>query len=239
MRRALIGGYLFVVHALLGVAVVKTDLVARIAAKVGLGGGWTGEEEAMIVRMREVQARMDPAVPAGATIFLGDSLTVGLVTAALAPYTVNYGIGGQRSDQLIESMDIYESMGRAGRVVITIGTNDLLQGQEAGIEGRYRAMLSKIPGGTAVVMNSVPPLGDVVVAGRRIDDADVRKVVVCARAVCEADRRCRFVDSHEALTTSGGPKPGVLLGDHIHLSPMGYRLWIQAMRPAFGGQAAR
>lgn len=195
------------------------------------------EEESIIPRLRDVHRQMDSSVPSGATIFLGDSITMGLATAAVAPYTVNYGIGWQRSDQLIKSMEIYKSIGRAGRVVITIGTNDLLQGREAGIESRYRAILEKIPANTPIVMNSVPPLDSPVFYGRQIDDANVRKVVASAKAVCDADTRCRFVNTYDALTTNGKPTLGIYVDGGVHLSPKGYQLWIDAMRPAIVASA--
>jgi lysophospholipase L1-like esterase len=237
--RILISAYLVLVHALLGVAVVKTDLVPRVIAKLGLSDATPSEDETVIAQMRAVQAQMDPAVPEGATLFLGDSITIGLTTAALAPFSVNYGIGGQRSDQLIKSMDTYASMERAARVVVTIGTNDLLQGREAGIASRYEAILAKIPRRTNILMNSVPRLGDVVGNGRGIEGERVRQVVASAKAVCAADPRCRFVDAYEALTQAGALSAGTLLADNVHLTAKGYRLWIASMRPALSDPASQ
>ena len=37
---------------------------------------------------------MDSLVPVGATVFIGDSITQGLATSAVVPLSVNYGIGG-------------------------------------------------------------------------------------------------------------------------------------------------
>jgi len=228
--RAVIAAYLIAVHALLVVALVKTDLIPRVAIKFGLVKPLIPEEESIIPRLREVHQQMDSSVPAGAIIFLGDSITMALATAAIAPFAVNYGIGWQRSDQLIKSMDIYQSIKRAGRVVITIGTNDVLQGRESGIESRYQAILAKIPSNVAVIMSSVPPIGDIEFGGRKIADTKVRYAVASAKRACEADRRCRFVNAYEALTSNRSPLPGVLLGDGVHLAPKGYELWISAIR---------
>lgn len=232
MKRLLIAAYLVGLHALLAAALVKTDLIPRAAITLGITTAKIPEEETIIPRLRDVHRQMDPSVPEGATIFLGDSITMGLATAAIASRAVNYGIGWQRSDQLIKSMDIYESIKRAGQVVIMIGTNDLLQGREAGIESRYQAILAKIPSNIKVVMSSVPPLGHVVFYGREIDDANVRKVVASAKAVCEADPRCRFVNAYDTLTSNGAPAAGVLLKDNIHLSPKGYAPLIKELRSA-------
>lgn len=225
-----IAAYLIGVHALLAVALVKTDLIPRVAIKFGLVKPPIPEEDSIIPRLREVHRQMDSSVPAGATIFLGDSITMALATAAIAPYTVNYGIGSQRSDQLIKSLDIYESIKRAERVVITIGTNDIAQGRGLEIESRYRAILAKIPSNVAVIMSSIPPIGNTEFGGRKIVDTEVRYAVASAEKACEADRRCRFVNAYEALTSNRLPLPGVLLGDGVHLAPKGYELWIHAIR---------
>ena len=191
------------------------------------------EEVPFIPMMRGVHTWMDASVPAGATIFLGDSITMALATAAVAPYSVNYGISWQRSDQLIKSMDIYKSIARASRVFVMVGTNDVLEGREADIQSRYQTILAKIPANIEVVMSSIPPVGDVVINGRKIDDKTVGNVVTIAKTVCEADKRCRFVNTYEALSTDGNPTQGVLLPDQIHLSPKGYQLWIEELRRVY------
>ena len=203
-----------------------------IATQIGvaLGAEPSPEEVPFISMMRGVHAWMDESVPAGATIFIGDSITMALATAAVAPYSVNYGISWQRSDQLIKSMDIYESILRSSRVFVMVGTNDVLEGREVGIQSRYQAILAKIPANVEVVMSSIPPVGDVVINGRKIDEKNVRAVVAFAKTVCEANERCRFVNTYEALSTDGKPTQGVLLPDQIHLSTKGYQLWIEALR---------
>ena len=203
-----------------------------IATQIGvaLGAEPSPEEVPFISMMRGVHAWMDESVPAGATIFIGDSITMALATAAVSPNSVNYGISWQRSDQLIQSMDIYKSMARASRVFVMVGTNDVLEGREADIQSRYQTILAKIPANIEVVMSSIPPVGDVVINGRKIDDKNVRAVVAFAKTVCEADKRCRFVNAYEALSTDGKPTQGVLLPDQIHLSTKGYQLWIEALR---------
>ena len=86
-------------------------------------------------------------------------------------------------------------------------------------------------------MNSVPPLDSPAFYGKKIEDANVRKVVASGKAVCEADSRCRFVNIYDVLTTNGVPVPvpvlGVLLPDKIHLAPKGYQLWIKATQSVF------
>lgn len=233
IKKVIIAVYLIAVHILLAVALVNSDIVPRAAVWFDLvrAAQQPPEDIPFIPMMQGVHAWMDASVPAGATIFLGDSITMALATAAVAPYSVNYGISWQRSDQLIQSMDIYKSIARANRVFVMVGTNDILEDRAADIQSRYRTILAKIPANIEVVMSSIPPVGDVVIDGRKVDDDNVRNVVALAKTVCEADKRCRFINTYEALSADGKPIQGVLLPDQIHLSPKGYQLWIEAMRP--------
>lgn len=239
MKKTVIVVYLLILHALLAVVLTQPDLAARIGGLRALIHSQPPEEAWFIPIVREVHRQMDPSVPAGATLFLGDSITMCLSTAAVTAHGVNYGIGWQRSDQLLESMDLYHSIERAARVVVTIGTNDLLQGRAAGIGSRYRAILAMIPARTEVVLSSIPPLGNTAFPGRQIDADQVREVVASAKSVCAADRRCRFVDAYQALTDQGQPLPGVLLADGIHLAPKGYGLWIDALAGVLASSPSR
>lgn len=235
MKKALFIAYFLVLHALLATVCITSECIPRIAAAQHLTMPLP-EAETIINILRTIHGHQDATVPEGATIFLGDSITMFLATSALAAHSVNYGIGWQRTDQLIESMDLYESMARAARVVVTIGTNDLLQDRSQGIESRYRTILTNIPGQTSIVVSSIPPLGSSLLHERGITVDEVRRVVSGAQAACKADQRCRFVNAYEALTSQEAPVPGVLLADNIHLTTQGYARWLEAMRPAMAAR---
>jgi lysophospholipase L1-like esterase len=181
--------------------------------------------------LRTVHRQMDEAVPAGATLFLGDSHIYGLVTAAVVPNAVKFGTGGQRSDALLLDMDSYTSLARAACVVVMTGTNDVLEGKDTGLEGRYRAILGRVPPNVPVVLNSIPPVQapELRVAAQRAARA--------ARAACAAHPRCIFVDLYSALSQNGEPLPG-MLWDGVHLSAQGYRVWVRMLRQAIGESAA-
>jgi lysophospholipase L1-like esterase len=210
VKKKLALAYVAALHVALAVALAKTDLIERVQVRLGMRAPaeWSG-----LVSMRVVLAAQDATVPDGAVIFLGDSITQALATAAVAPLSVNFGISGQRSDQLNASMDSYRSLSRAGAVVVAIGVNDIRQGRSDGIEHRYRAILGKIPPSVPVVMSSVTPIRGV----------DVSQVVEAGRRACSERPLCRFVDASiipaDALMTDG-----------VHLSPRGYTAWIELLR---------
>lgn len=170
--------------------------------------------------LRDLHLQMDAMVPEGSVVFLGDSLTYGLVTAALVPHCVKFATGGQRSDELLEEMRGLRCLSRASCVVITTGTNDILQGRAQGLGERYEQMLELVPG--PVILCSVPPIQ------RPGFDQQARATSVVARAVCEDSRRCTFLDLHSALDGV----IGALSADGVHLDVLGYEVWAQMLRQA-------
>lgn len=198
--------YLLVLHTSFAYVLIKDDVPARLAVRLGLRDkpDWPGVE-----LVREGHRQADHLVPYGSVIFLGDSITQGL--PPLSAVSVNYGIPGQRSDQLLNALPVYSSVSRASAVVITIGTNDVLQGRTQGIEDRYRGILSKIPRHVRVILSAIPPM-----AAR-----DTSSVVAAARNACAEDARCTFV-----------PVPKLDLVDGVHLSPSGYSRWSELLRAA-------
>jgi lysophospholipase L1-like esterase len=110
-----------------------------------------------------------------------------------------------------------------------IGTNDILQGREKGIESRYKTILDKIPTNIDVIFNSVPPIGDIEWLGRKIDTTSVHDAVSSAKNVCEASRHCKFINTYDALSSNGKPLYGVLMDDGIHLTSKGYKLWLDQL----------
>lgn len=233
LRKAALAAYLVLLHVVVGMALVKTDLLSRAAISLGLVTPAQPDSEPLIAAWRAFHGAIDPSVPQGATLFLGDSITLAMPVKDVTPLAVNYGIGRQRSDQLIVSMDTYASLRRASRVVVMIGTNDLLQGRDAGIEARYQTILGKIPGQTPVVMIGVPPLTPDTEALRGvIKDDRVRAAVTSAQRACAARPTCHFISAYDALRDTGSNRPVGLQSDGIHLTAQGYALLTGLVRQA-------
>ncbi len=116
-----------------------------------------------------------------------------------------------------------------------IGTNDLLQGRDADIEARYRAILAKMPPALPVLMVGVPPLAPTESAMQgKVDPARVQATLASAQRACAAHPRCRFVSAYDALSQLGHTLPGVLQADGIHLAPQGYERLTGLIRDALG-----
>ena len=117
MKRIAIPVYILLLHLALAALLVKTNVASRL-------GLTAPPENPHIVNMRGIHAWRDQTMPDGAAVFLGDSLTERLATAAVASNSVNFGVSWQTSAQLLQS--IPKTLDRAGVVYLLIGTNDIV-----------------------------------------------------------------------------------------------------------------
>lgn len=179
-------------------------------------------------RMVTYHRWMDELVPENSVVFLGDSITQGLATAAVAPYTINYGIGGEDATQLLEAIPSYRSLTRASAVVLAIGINDLGHGKKEGLKDRYRRIADAIPLEKTLIWSSVMPA-----KSAKISSADIVETNRTIKTMCEERRNCIFVDTWSFLADANGLMISrYFLDDGVHLTPDGYRQWISALKQA-------
>lgn len=195
MRRASLIAYLLVLHA----AVIGLAWSSHLPERLGL------RDAPHIREMRSVLQWRDATTPAGAAIFLGDSLTERLAVSAVEPGAVNFGIGRTRTDQLF----IPEAAKRARRIYLLIGTNDFMQGRAEGIEARLAGIAAALPDRPLIWTGIMLP--EAHAANRKIQQ------------LCAARPNCAYVPP---ITDPA------LFVDGVHLSPNGYAAWIEALHHA-------
>jgi lysophospholipase L1-like esterase len=63
----------------------------------------------------------------------------------------------------------------------------------------------------------------------------IREANQLVRAEAERDERQEYVDIFAPmLGEDGKPRPELFVEDGLHLSPQGYQLWVQVLRPRLG-----
>jgi lysophospholipase L1-like esterase len=176
-------------------------------------------------------------------IFLGDSLTYAWNVDGHAVWerdfapmgAESFGIGGDRTEDVIWRVEHGELDGSGARVVVLeIGTNDLGTGSTAdatadGVEACVRAIRARLPE-AAVLVLSVLPRGEGGAA------TPIRRAIagVNARlAKLDDGKHVRYLDVTGAFTAfDGSVRPELYHPDLIHLSPQGYQAWSDVIRPA-------
>lgn len=172
----------------------------------------------------------DPFVAKGSTIFIGDSIVQGLLTNRIVQHSVNYGIGGDSTHGLLNRIDLYKSIGDAKHVVIHIGINDLKKYTIDESLRNYENILNKI-GHKRVILVSVLPVSKKFI--EKNSDYSSEKIF-------KINQEIEFLaEQHQVVYANISPnfsdaeghlKQEVDIGDGIHLSTEGYKLYIQSLK---------
>jgi len=227
--RWVISAYVVSLHVVVAVLLYKTDFITKAERKLGLREStpWQAHYDTMM----NYHKWMDENVPDNSIIFIGGSITQGLAVAAVAPYSVNYGIGGETTSQLLDAIPHYKSLLRAKQVVLAIGHNDLALGKKKGLNERLKKISETLPLEVPLIWCSVMPVK--ITFGQRITQSDIAEANCTIRSLCQKRGNCIFVETHALLADSQHQIiPQYFQDDGVHLSPHGYRQWITALRQA-------
>lgn len=213
--------YLLAVHAALAAAVLTPNLITRVQAKVGLVD--PAQQRIEFGRM-VVLDRVDPAVPEGANIFLGNSITQALVTSSVIDNSVNLGVGSQNTAQLAEMAEKLHSLRTAKRVFLSIGTNDIGPGRRGFTRAAAESVLKSIPPEALLVWSGIKPR-----EGYEDEIAAANRIVV---ELCASRPGCTYVDTRAVFADGDGHVlPGMYI-DGVHPTAAGYGRWIEALKAA-------
>lgn len=222
--------WLLLVHAIALLAIFDTDLLYRIDRKLGTGLLNPAEISAFYENMLGSHLQLDSSVEEGSVIFFGDSITQGLNVAAVTHPAINYGIGMDTSFGLLQRIPQYDSLAKASQFVVAIGVNDLIRTSrdDAGILENYRLILDSLPRSVPVIIQAIFPVDErLVTAGF---NQRIRGLNASLKELAE-QRKLVFLDLHEAATDAeGNLKAELHVGDGLHLSGAGYKLWIDALK---------
>jgi hypothetical protein len=221
LKRRLGLAYIIGLHLFVVVLLVKTDFASKFKEKfLDTPKHSNPHGETMIL----FHQAMDASVPEGASIFIGDSITQGLATAAVSPFPVNYGIGSATTTELLENIPKYQSLKRASVIFLMIGINDIGQNNPEALATRLVAIDAALPNNVPLVWSGIMPA-----YRNNVDPTSITSANRVIRDLCAARVGCTYVDTQK-LFSAGGPK---LFRDGVHPNNDGYAIWIDALRKAY------
>lgn len=222
--------WLLAVHAIALLAIFDTDLLYRIDRKLGTGLLNPPEITQFYDDMLGSQLQLDSSIEAGSVIFLGDSLTQGLNVAAVTHPAINYGIGKDSTAGLLQRIPQYQSLSRASTIVVAIGVNDLLRTSRsnAGIIENYQQILEALPKDVPVILQAIFPVDEPLVT-----EGLNQRVLALNNSIQQLATQYQhtFINLHDEFAgADGNLKSELHIGDGIHYSAAGYRLWVNALK---------
>lgn len=232
LRKNIVIGYIVFIHILMAFVLVKSDFLPRVGNRLGQNRNVETEITQHFKRMEQYHERMDPNVPSGSAIFIGDSITQGLCVSAVFTPSVNYGIGSDTTFGVLKRLPKYESLNRASMVILEVGVNDLKRRKNEEILGNYSSILKLLPSHPSVIISGILPVNEGIAHHTKGYNARIRGLNSALKDLCESEKpRCTFVDSGRALVDSNGSlSTSYQAGDGVHLNGQGNAIWIQELK---------
>lgn len=177
----------------------------------------------------------------GGIVFVGDSITMGFDLSSAFPGApvINRGIGGERTDHVLQRIDTTIAPLEPRAIFLLIGINDLLFPQLTvdQVAGNHEALvlaLRKAAPEANVYVQTVMPVGPrweqgnpgVVALNEKIREAAARSQV-------------ELIDLHALFVDETGHLKPDFSTDDIHLSPAGYATWADAIREKVESASAK
>jgi lysophospholipase L1-like esterase len=174
--------------------------------------------------------RMDGNIPKDAVIFIGDSIIQGLAVSAVADRGVNYGISGDTTAGVLKRLSLYQSLARAGGIVLLVGVNDLGAGKAERLIENYRNILASMPRDRQVVVCAILPI-DADVLQFPSGNSVIQAINAQLETLCDQFSQVSFINPGPYLADRRGNLKNTLhVGDGIHLSQAGYAILIDAFK---------
>jgi len=180
-------------------------------------------------------------------LFVGDSITERwaqvpeIWEANYGKYQpANFGIGGDQTQHVIWRIEDGVLDGLKPKVVVLlIGTNNThshTAEQIAAADAKIVSLIrAKIPGAKVLLLGIFPRGPRINKKGVVLDDGVKRMQVIPAvnklLAKLDDGKTVRFLDFGAKFVGPDGKIPETIMPDQVHLSPDGYRIWVDAMRP--------
>jgi hypothetical protein len=233
---ALIILYVAGLHAVVGLAIIKTDLASRALRKLSAAVSPEPAPAAIAapppVRdyQKELAAIVDRdlffyplitqyaltnLIPPDAVFFVGDSMVRGLNVAVLSPVAVNLGLSGDNTAGTLYRIRQYRTtmphFQNSRLLVISIGTNNLGLGPPADalIARDVRHMLASRPRQQRLVLINLE-----------------------LQRTCAAFANCSFLNAGRKMRDGDGNLAAKYhkKNDAFHLSPAAYAYWVEELR---------
>lgn len=229
--------YVVLLHAVLGVVLWKSDFLDSIKYRLGLVvPALQSELTDYYYQVLSYHGRSVEVVPDDSVIFIGDSITQGLAVSAVYPLSVNYGIGGDTTNGVLERLPVYmPALERAKYIVVAIGINDTYHRSADQAIRNYAQILDNLPQDRRVIVSAVLPVDDTVNEEKLSPRIEWRKEFNRElKRLADERSLVTFVDGGIGLDTDGDGRldPSLHDGAGVHLNGAGNLIWAKNLRNA-------
>lgn len=207
----------------LGVILLCTVAVSAVAES---------QWEPSIQRFEQADKKNPPAK--GGIVFVGSSSIVYWKTAKDFPEwdILNRGFGGSQTADSVEFAHRIITNYQPRQVVVYAGDNDIARGKSPetvfnDTKELFGLIHNALPE-TSIIYVAIKPS----IARWELIDTMRETNAMIRENLCEKDDRIEFLDIDTPMIGDDGkPKPELFISDGLHMTPAGYAIWNEAIRP--------
>jgi lysophospholipase L1-like esterase len=233
---ALAAIYIGLLHAIVLVAILQTNLVDKVSRKIGLlpHYAYGAEYETILGAQIERSKLID-----GAVVFLGDSNIARLTTSRFPGPTENFGVGGDGVAHVTYRAARLD-LRKARAIVLQVGVNDWRVDRYRRLGERYETLLRALPQEVPVFVLAINPLNREGLGPRsplRGAAAHISEANAAIQAACQKRPGCEFIPSPSGLLRAPGVLDRRLSDDGLHLNADGADIALAALNARLAAPA--
>lgn len=218
--------YLVFLHLLLVIVLLKSNFINKIESQLGIQPDISNNYYRTMVGFH---SRIDKNIPNGAILFFGDSHIQGLAVSAISPLSVNYGIGGDTTSELLQRLPVYKSLHMAKSLVLAIGYNDLKRRSDSDITNNIKNILRHLSSERKIILCAINLIDE-----SKLNKKNMNQRITLLNSNLEKmsrkNNKVTFLNINNFIAIKGNLAAKYHIGDGVHLNKLGYDVWIQHLK---------
>ncbi|MFT5677271.1 MAG: lysophospholipase L1-like esterase [Paraglaciecola sp.] len=199
----------------------------RLKTKMGLYDSMHSIQYQSLITMYQ---RVDKNISPTSVVFIGDSLVQGLAVSEICPNAVNFGIGHDTTEGVLQRLPHYQSIQKAEALVIAVGFNDLNKIDNLTLLANFDAILETIDDRVAIFISAIHPVDEQLVNHSQISNQRIQAINLQLAKKASGKNSINFSSVYAKLSKNGKLDSRYHVGDGIHLNKEGNALWITQLR---------
>ncbi len=180
------------------------------------------------------QLRIDRNLTGSYAIFFGDSHVQGLAVQELAIPSVNFGIGSDTTQGVLQRLPLYESIDDALLIYLAIGFNDLKDTADEDILQNFRVILESLPHNKVVALSLILPIDEEFFIHTDVTNSRINQLNRSLEELQYAYSNVEVVmPGGKLVNHNGNLNRQYHIGDGIHLNSLGYAVMIDYLKTEF------
>ena len=219
--------YFIFLHVVLIITIVKSNIIDSFLYNAGFVSNEISDHyKTMMIYHKSI----DESSREGAVLFFGDSIIQGLAENLVHADAINFGIGKDTTQGLLNRLPSYKTVNTAKIIVVSIGVNDLARRSNNKILENYKLILNNIDRRVPVILTSILPIDNNVIKQVNYNERIIN-LNAGIKDIAKTSETVHYLDLYQYLVDDDKNLSFVYhVGDGMHLNKESYALIISLLK---------